>query len=98
MPVPCSTIAADTPSSARRPVIAGLTPPRRRGFEYLEDPGVDPALVRRSLADVARANRLFGGTRAVLAELDLVFAKQGSPRTNLTLLDVGTGAGDIPAD
>ena len=71
-----------------------LTPARRRGVELLEEPGVDAALLRRSLADVARANRLFGGTRAVLAELDLVL--RDLPR-EATLLDVGTGIGDIPA-
>ena len=74
-----------------------LTPPRRRGIEYLDEPGVDPALVRRSLADVARANSLFGGRRAVLAELDRVFTSKPSSGRTLTLLDVGTGAGDIPA-
>ena len=79
-------------------MIAALTPRRRRGFEYLDEPGVDPALVRRSLADVARANRLFGGTRAVLAEIDLAIGQRGSRATSLTLLDVGTGAGDIPAN
>ena len=39
-----------------------ITPPRRRSFEYLDAPNVDPKLVRRSLADVALANALFGGT------------------------------------
>ena len=73
-----------------------LTPPRRRGVEYLEDPGVDPALVRRSLADVARANLLFGGVRAVLTELDDVLVHGPEHADTLTLLDVGTGAGDIP--
>ena len=74
-----------------------LVPPRRRGVEYLEEPGVDPALVRRSLADVSRANLLFGGTHAVLRELDDVLrqALRRGQRT-LSLLDVGTGAGDIP--
>ena len=70
-----------------------LTPTRRRGVEKLELPGVPGAVVRRSLADVARANSLFGGTRAVLAELRPVFAAAGT--RPLTLLDVGTGAGDI---
>ena len=71
-----------------------LTPARRRGVELLEEPGVDAELLRRSLADVARANRLFGGARAVLAELRLVLPDL--PR-EATLLDVGTGIGDIPA-
>ena len=71
-----------------------LTPPRRRGVEILDDPGVDPRLVRRSLADVARSNALFGGTRAVLSELRPVFADAAGRQ--LTLLDVGSGVGDIP--
>ena len=48
----------------------------------------------RSLDDVALSNRLFGGTRAVLAELGPVLARLPA---RATLLDVGTGAGDIPA-
>ncbi|HVE79468.1 MAG TPA: methyltransferase domain-containing protein [Gemmatimonadaceae bacterium] len=71
-----------------------ITPPRRRGHEILDDPDCDARLRRRSLADVARSNRLFGGTRAVLAELDAVFCASSG---TLTLLDVGTGMGDIPA-
>ena len=71
-----------------------ITPPRRRGFEYLDAPGVDPRLVRRSLADVALANALFGGTRAVLMELGLVLPELSA---TATLLDVGSGVGDIAA-
>jgi SAM-dependent methyltransferase len=75
-------------------VTALITPPRRRGFEYLDAPGVDPRLVRRSLADVALANALFGGTRAVLLELGAVIPELDA---NATLLDVGSGVGDIAA-
>jgi SAM-dependent methyltransferase len=71
-----------------------LTPSRRRGHEILDEPGVDPSVIRRSLDDVALANRLFGGARAVLSELDPLLARL--PRET-TLLDVGTGSGDIPA-
>jgi len=74
--------------------------PRRfsfvRGAEFLDDPALDPALAARSLADVARANRLFGGTSAVLAELAPLLALARSTGDALSLLDVGTGAGDIP--
>lgn len=73
-----------------------LTPARRRGVEILDDPAVDPRLVRRSLADVARSNSLFGGTRAVTTEISDALHSMRSGRTELTLLDVGTGAGDIP--
>src|SRR5215204_4535138 len=55
-----------------------ITPPRRRGVEYLDEPGVDPRLVRRSLADVALANTLFGGTRAVLLEIEAVLPELGT--------------------
>lgn len=70
-----------------------LTPPRVRGHEYLDDPNVDPRLMRRSIADVTTSNRFFGGTHAVLAELDPLF----QTRDEITLLDVGSGAGDITA-
>ena len=70
-----------------------LTPGRRRGVEKLDVPGVPATVVRQSLADVARANALFGGTRAVLAELrPLLAASRGRA---MTMLDVGTGAADI---
>jgi hypothetical protein len=72
-----------------------LTPTRRRGFEILDDPAVDDVIRKRSLDDVARSNIVFGGSRAVLVELAGAFAESGA-RT-LTLLDVGTGIGDIPA-
>ena len=74
---------------------SGLTPVRRRGVEYLDAPNVPADLLTRSLSDVARANTLFGGTRAVLRELMPVLrARRGE---SVTLLDVGTGAADIPA-
>jgi 2-polyprenyl-3-methyl-5-hydroxy-6-metoxy-1,4-benzoquinol methylase len=72
-----------------------LTPQRRRGFEILDDPTVDDEVRARSLADVARSNTIFGGARAVQAELAAVL--RGSSATSVSLLDVGTGIGDIPA-
>ena len=57
----------------------------------------------RSLRDVALANRLFGGRRAVLVEVRRVLrgAHATPAHTNdstgpLTLLDIGAGLGDIP--
>lgn len=71
-----------------------LTPARRHGTEILDGEGLDPRVVQRSMADVARANSLFGGAAALLAELE--------PTLDVlppvaTLLDIGTGLGDIPA-
>jgi SAM-dependent methyltransferase len=73
---------------------AAIAPRRRRGVELLDDPGADDALATRSLRDVAIANRLFGGTSAVLGALRPLLRRSAGQR--LTLLDVGTGAGDIP--
>ena len=71
-----------------------LTPPRKRGVEILDQPDVDPKVVTRSLADVACANALFGGTSSALEELQSVL---GDLPASAILLDVGTGLGDIPS-
>ena len=71
-----------------------LTPARRDGTEILDGEGLDPRVVRRSMTDVARANALFGGASALLAELEPVLRELPA---RATLLDVGTGLGDIPA-
>jgi SAM-dependent methyltransferase len=73
-----------------------LIPRRRRGHEYLDDPAIDGAVVVRSLRDVARANTLFGGRRAVLRALDETLPALVERGAEATLLDVGTGMGDIP--
>ena len=81
-------------ADAGRPRRAPLTPRRRRGVERLDEPGVDPAVRLRSLRDVARSNTLFGGRRAVLLDVERALRECG-PRASL--LDVGTGLGDVPA-
>jgi SAM-dependent methyltransferase len=73
-----------------------LAPRRQRGVEIMDEPDDHPDLVVRSLADVALANRFFGGSRAVVRELDhLLDARRGLQ--SISLLDVGTGLGDVPA-
>lgn len=76
-----------------------LTPRRRRGTEYLDEPDVEGHVAVRSLHDVASANRYFGGTSAPLAELRIALREIGTPADGeeLLLLDVGTGLGDIAA-
>ncbi|HEY1951300.1 MAG TPA: methyltransferase domain-containing protein [Gemmatimonadaceae bacterium] len=70
-----------------------LTPSRKRGVEILDLPDVDPKLVARSLEDVVRANTWFGGRSSALDEFRRVLPDLGSAAS---LLDVGTGLGDIP--
>jgi Methyltransferase domain len=65
------------------------------GVELLDDPGADPAIVGESLRNIARANRWFGGASAV--RFGLRRTLQGvPPGSTLTLLDLGTGLGDLP--
>ncbi len=56
---------------------------------------MDPELRLRSLADVRRSNRIFGGRAAVVSEA-LRALQRVEGRAGKTLLDVGTGLGDIP--
>jgi hypothetical protein len=67
----------------------------RRRRELFDDPAADAATVIATLRDIARANRYFGGAAAAVARLDEFFRAQPRGAT-LTLLDVGTGEGDIP--
>jgi hypothetical protein len=70
----------------------GVTP---LGAELLDDPAADPELVARSLRNIARSNRWFGGGAAV--RHGLLRLLRGVPRDRpLMLLDLGTGAGDLP--
>lgn len=71
-----------------------FTPARRRGVEILDDPMLDPSDRVRSMSDVSRSNAILGGRRAALRELGACVVALG-PDT--TLLDVGTGLGDIPS-
>lgn len=84
-------------------ILDAIAPRRQRGVELLDDPAADDALATRSLRDVAMANRLFGGTSAVLGALAPLLRRSARSAAHrdgalpvLTMLDVGTGAGDIP--
>lgn len=70
-----------------------LTPRRKRGVEILDTPDVDPEIVKRSLADVVRSNALFGGMSSAIDEVQDAL-EEVPPKASL--LDVGTGLGDIP--
>jgi SAM-dependent methyltransferase len=66
------------------------------GLELLDRHDADPADVRESLRNIARANRWFGGWWAVRHGLARLVAGL-PPGSALTLLDIGTGAGDLPS-
>lgn len=65
------------------------------GVELLDDPAADPVTVAESLRNIARANRWFGGAAAVRHGLARTL-RDTTPGQTLSLLDLGTGAGDLP--
>jgi ubiquinone/menaquinone biosynthesis C-methylase UbiE len=65
------------------------------GFELLDDPGAEPAQVCESLRNIGRANRWFGGAAAVRYGLERALTPT-PPGARVTMVDVGTGLGDLP--
>jgi ubiquinone/menaquinone biosynthesis C-methylase UbiE len=63
------------------------------GAESLDTPHLAPDVTRATLADIARANALFGGRSAVVWGVDRLV--RGTSAQTLTLLDVGAGMGDV---
>lgn len=69
--------------------------PLAPGHELLDHPDADAALVASSLHHIARSNWWFGGWWAVRQGLGELLRE--TPRgSRVTLLDIGTGKGDIP--
>lgn len=65
--------------------------------EHLDGSLDDTATLDANLADLARINRLFGGTKLSIAAIRRVVAAAGpSGSEDLRVIDVGTGAADIP--
>jgi ubiquinone/menaquinone biosynthesis C-methylase UbiE len=68
--------------------------PSPLGVETLDDPACPAPLARATLRDIATANALFGGRAAAAYGVAQLLA--GVPAgARLTLLDVGSGSGDI---
>ncbi|MGH2380930.1 MAG: methyltransferase domain-containing protein [Candidatus Limnocylindria bacterium] len=65
---------------------------RADAVELLDSGQLTPREIERNLADLARLNRLPGGTRASAAGIRRLLAGRRSAR----VLDVGTGRGDVP--
>jgi SAM-dependent methyltransferase len=63
--------------------------------ELLDDPGADPDIVAVSLRNIARSNRWFGGSAALRFGLRTLLS-DAAPGSRFTLLDIGTGLGDLP--
>ncbi|HYL79653.1 MAG TPA: methyltransferase domain-containing protein [Candidatus Acidoferrum sp.] len=80
-----------------------VKPPGRlaAAVELMDLPGTDPGEQARALRDLARFNRLFGGTRVILSHLASLLSPPRIAPTSpggapIRILDVATGYGDIP--
>jgi len=77
-----------------------MKPPRRPrrapGVELLDSGMYVDGELRGTLADLRLYNARFGGTRIMVREVARMLEAAGRPR-RVTLLDVATGSGDIPA-
>lgn len=65
--------------------------------ERMDAPDADPVRVRESLRDLGFVNRFLGGTAALLPDLRRAIAGL-PPGAGLRVLDVGTGAADVPEE
>src|ERR1051325_2141100 len=61
--------------------------------ELLDTDAAPPAEVQRTLADLRRTNRWFGGISTTRSMLEKVVAR--TDQQVLSLLDVGAGSGDV---
>jgi hypothetical protein len=65
--------------------------------ELLDGPLDDPAALAANLRDLRRVNRLLGGSALSARAIDALLVTRTGPRSGpVSLLDVGTGAADIP--
>jgi SAM-dependent methyltransferase len=67
---------------------------RAHGAELMDEPVLDPAELRSALADLAGVNRWLGGWRVLRRRFDELL--RALPQGHYSVLDVGTGGGDLP--
>jgi ubiquinone/menaquinone biosynthesis C-methylase UbiE len=70
-------------------------PARSEESELMDEAQHDPSELAANLRDIRRVNQLLGGTATTLHHLPALVAAIPAPET-ITLLDLGTGSGDIP--
>lgn len=71
------------------------TLPRTDEPEEIDNPGQPFDDIARSMGDVARSNRMFGGTQTVLYHV-VRLLRDVPPGTPIRILDIATGSADIP--
>jgi SAM-dependent methyltransferase len=70
---------------------------RERAHEWMDEPGVDARLLEKSLRYIRGINRWLGYTRATVSHFER-FSRGWERGRRVTVLDVATGSGDVPAE
>lgn len=68
---------------------------RQLEAEWMDEPGVDPARLRRSLSFIRIINRVLGYTRTTIEHFERL-SRSWKPGETIQILDVATGSADIP--
>lgn len=68
---------------------------RRLEAEWMDEPGVDPAKLRKSLSFIRIINRMLGYTRTTIEHFERL-SRSWKPGETIQILDVATGSADIP--
>jgi SAM-dependent methyltransferase len=74
-----------------------LTPSRRDEPELMDTPGLPEAEVVDAYRALRRVNRHLGNLRSIRRELARALGEDGIIGARVTLLDLGSGSGDLPA-
>ena len=77
--------------------MSALHSSRSSEIEIMDTGGYEPEEIRGSMADLMFYNRWFGGAGLLAGAVGSLLAECGSP-DRISILDVGTGQGDIPAE
>src|ERR1700722_10719126 len=81
-------------------MVWSLIPKRRHDPELMDAPGLPESEVVAAYHALAQVNRQLGNLRSMRRELERFLAEdcRGAGDVTVTLLDLGSGSGDIPRD
>jgi ubiquinone/menaquinone biosynthesis C-methylase UbiE len=79
-------------------MVWSLTPKRRHDPELMDAPGLPESEVAAAYQILAQVNRQLGNLRSMRRELQRFLAEDCAGARAVTLLDLGSGSGDIPRD
>src|SRR4051812_137893 len=94
MPLIINPTRQDQPDITSRGWLKILVPPRSQRTEWLDEPGHSKETLAGNFRDIAFLNRWFGGWNLVDKSLRPFLS--ATPPVTLTMLDLASGAADVP--